>query len=80
MESFDQNTIRHRSGLLDLVAGSDNIFRACRMMGVSRDTSYRCQAARDIGDVEALFYVSRHGLDLKTERTRLGKKLWYSSP
>ncbi len=59
MESFNQNIIRHKAGLLNLAAGLGNISKACRVMGVSRDTFYRYQAAQDAGGIEALFDVSR---------------------
>ena len=47
MESFNQNVIRHKTGLLNLAAELGNISKACRVMGVSRDTFYRYQAAKD---------------------------------
>lgn len=65
MDSFNQNIIRHKTGLLNLAAELGNISKACRMMGVSRDTFYRYQAARDAGGVEALFDVSRRKPNLK---------------
>lgn len=65
MESFNQNIIRHKTGLLNLAAELGNISKACRVMGVSRDTFYRYQAARDAGGVEALFDVSRRKPNLK---------------
>ena len=57
MESFNQNVIKHKTGLLNLAAELGNISKACRIMGFSRDTFYRYQAARDAGGVEALFEV-----------------------
>ena len=65
MESFNQNIIRHKTGLLNLAAELGNISKACRVMGVSRDTFYRYQAARDAGGIEALFDVSRRKPNLK---------------
>ena len=65
MESFNQNVIRHKAGLLNLAAELGNISKACRMMGFSRDTFYRYQTARDAGGVEALFEVSRKKPNLK---------------
>ena len=58
MESFNQNVIKHKTGLLNLAAELGNISKACKIMGFSRDTFYRYQAARDEGGVEALFDVS----------------------
>ena len=65
MESFNQNVIKHKTGLLSLAAELGNISKACRIMGFSRDTFYRYQAARDAGGVEALFEVSRKKPNLK---------------
>lgn len=56
MASFDQNIIRYKTGLLDLAAELDDISKACRVMGVSRYTSYRYQAARDAGGIDIFFY------------------------
>ena len=65
MESFNQNVIRHKTGLLNLAAELGNISKACRVMGVSRDTFYRYQAGREAGGVEALFDVNRRRPNLK---------------
>lgn len=65
MESFNQNVIKHKAGLLNLAAELGNISKACKMMGFSHDTFYRYQAARDAGGVEALFEVSRRKPNLK---------------
>ena len=65
MESFNQNVIKHKTGLLNLAAELGNISKACKVMGFSRDTFYRYQTARDAGGVEALFAVSRKKPNLK---------------
>jgi hypothetical protein len=65
MESFNQNVIKHKTGLLNLAAELRNISKACKMMGFSRDTFYRYQTERDAGGVEALFEVSRRKPNLK---------------
>lgn len=65
MESFNQSVIKHKIGLLNLAAELGNISKACRIMGFSRDTFYRYQAARNAGGVEALFEVSRRKPNLK---------------
>ena len=65
MNSFNQNIIKHKTGLLNLAAELGNISKACRLMGFSRDTFYRYQAARDAGGVEALFEVNRKKPNLK---------------
>ena len=38
MENFNQNVIKHKTGLLNLAAELGNISKACKMMGFSRDT------------------------------------------
>jgi transposase InsO family protein len=65
MGSFNQNVIKHKTGLLNLAAELGNISKACRIMGFSRDTFYRYQTARDAGGVEGLFEVSRKKPNLK---------------
>jgi Integrase core domain. len=65
MESFNQNVIKHKTGLLNLAAELGNVSKACKIMGFSRDTFYRYQTARDAGGVEALFEVSRKKPNLK---------------
>ena len=35
--------IKHKAGLLNLAEELGNIFKACKVMGVSRDTLYRYQ-------------------------------------
>ena len=59
MNQFTQRIIRNKIGLLNLAEELGNVSKACRMMGVSRDTFYRYQAARDEGGIEALFEQSR---------------------
>ncbi|MCV6621804.1 MAG: IS481 family transposase [Cellvibrionaceae bacterium] len=51
--------VKHKVGLLNLADELDNISKACKMMGVSRDTFYRYKEAVDEGGVEALFDRSR---------------------
>ena len=59
MNQSTQRIIRNKIGLLNLAEELGNVSKACRMMGVSRDTFYRCQTARDDGGVEALLEKSR---------------------
>ena len=65
MTSLNQNTIKHKIGLLNLAEELGNISKACKVMGFSRDTFYRYQAARDEGGLEALFDQSRRKPNLK---------------
>ncbi len=59
MNSFNQTIIRHKVGLLNLASELGNISKACKVMGVSRDTFYRYQHAHEEGGVEALIQTSR---------------------
>ena len=59
MTSFNQNAIKHKTGLLNLAEELGNISKACQVMGFSRDTFYRYRDARDQGGLEALFDKSR---------------------
>ena len=45
--------VKHKVGLLNLADELGNISKACKMMGVSRDTFYRYQEAVNDGGVEA---------------------------
>lgn len=51
--------IKHKVGLLNLADELGNVAKACKMMGVSRDTFYRYKEAVDEGGVEALFEKNR---------------------
>ena len=52
MSSVQQNVIKHKVGLLNLAAELGNVSRACKVMGFSRDTFYRYQAAVKSSGVE----------------------------
>lgn len=53
-----ENVIRHKIGLLNLAEELDNVSKACKIMGVSRDTFYRYKEAVEDGGVEALIEQS----------------------
>jgi len=59
MNQSTQRIIRNKIGLLNLAEELRNVSKACQMMGVSRDTSYRYQSARDEVGVEALLKKTR---------------------
>ncbi len=53
------NLIKHKVGLLNLAEELKNISKACRTMGLSRDTFYRYKQAVEDGGVEALVEKTR---------------------
>ncbi|QSA97276.1 IS481 family transposase [Methylococcus sp. EFPC2] len=59
MSSLNQNVIRHKIGLLNLATELGNVAKACKVMGLSRDTFYRYQHAMAEGGLEALFDANR---------------------
>lgn len=67
--------IKHKAGLLNLAEELGNVSKACKIMGVSRDTFYRYQELAEEGGIDALINQSRRVPNLKnradeaTERT-----------
>lgn len=59
MNTVNQSAIKHKIGLLNLAQELGNVYKACKMMGFSRDTFYRYQNAKEEGGVEALFEANR---------------------
>ncbi|TXH70630.1 MAG: IS481 family transposase [Thiothrix sp.] len=57
--------IKHKTGLLNLAEELSNVSRACKVMGVSRDTFYRYRELVNHGGVEALIEKSRRRPNLK---------------
>jgi transposase InsO family protein len=57
--------VRNKIGLLDLAEELNNISKACKLMGVSRDTFYRYKHAHEEGGVDALLYQNRRVPNLK---------------
>ena len=57
--------IKHKAGLLNLAEELQNVSKACKVMGVSRDTFYRYQELVDSGGVEALVAKDRRVPNLK---------------
>lgn len=51
--------IKHKVGLLNLAEELNNVSKACKVMGVSRDTFYRYQNAVEDGGVDALINQNR---------------------
>ena len=63
--------IKHKAGLLNLAEELHNVSRACKVMGVSRDTFYRYQELVEQGGVEALINQSRRAPNLKNRTDAL---------
>jgi len=57
--------IKHKVGLLNLAQELNNVSKACKVMGVSRDTFYRYQELVAEGGVDALIDKSRRAPNLK---------------
>ena len=57
--------IKHKVGLLNLAEELGNVSKACKVMGLSRDTFYRYKSAVEEGGVDALFEQSRRKPNLK---------------
>ena len=51
--------IKHKAGLLNLAEELDNVSKACKVMGVSRDTFYRYQELVADGGIDNLIDKSR---------------------
>ena len=57
--------IKHKAGLLNLAEELGNVSKACKIMGVSRDTFYRYQELAAEGGIDALVNQSRRVPNLK---------------
>ncbi|MBE8598226.1 IS481 family transposase [Xenorhabdus sp. BG5] len=57
--------IKHKAGLLNLAEELGNVSRACKVMGVSRDTFYRYQELVETGGIDALINQSKRTPNLK---------------
>ena len=65
MLETNQTIIKHKLGLLNLAEELGNVSKACKIMGLSRDTFYRYKDAVDAGGVEALFDKTRRKPNFK---------------
>jgi len=57
--------IKHKAGLLNLAEELGNVSRACKVMGVSRDTFYRYQELVETGGIDSLIDKSRRKANVK---------------
>lgn len=65
MLNSNERIIKHKVGLLNLAQELGNVPKACKMMGVSRDTFYRYKEAVNEGGVQALLYKDRRGPNVR---------------
>lgn len=65
MLNGSKKVIKHKVGLLNLAEELGNVSKACRIMGLSRETFYTYKAAVDEGGVDALFDKNRRKPNLK---------------
>lgn len=59
MDNGSSRVIRNKLGLLNLAQELGNVAKACRIMGLSRDTFYRYQSLKESGGVDALIDKTR---------------------
>lgn len=57
--------IKHKAGLLNLAEELQNVSKACKIMGVSRDTFYRYQELVETDGLEGLINRERRVPNLK---------------
>ena len=57
--------IKHKAGLINLAEELGNVSKACKVMGVSRDTFYRYQELVAEGGIDSLINKSRRAPNVK---------------
>lgn len=65
MLQSNERIVKHKIGLLNLAEELSNVSKACKIMGLSRDTFYRYKAAVENGGLEALVDKNRRKPNLK---------------
>jgi transposase InsO family protein len=85
MLQCNEKIIKNKVGLLNLAEELGNVSRACKVMGLSRDTFYRYKSAVEEGGIESLFDKSRRQPNIKnrtdeaTEKAVLNYAIEYPS-
>ena len=59
MQTVQQKIISNKLGLLSLAEELQNVSKACKIMGYSRDTFYRYKELKDDGGIESLHEKTR---------------------
>jgi transposase InsO family protein len=65
MLQSNERIVKHKIGLLNLAEELSNVSRACKIMGLSRDTFYRYKAAVENGGLAALVDKNRRKPNIK---------------
>ena len=65
MHHTSNSIIKHKAGLLNLAEELGNVSKACKVMGVSRDTVYRYQELVQNGGLDSLIDKSRRTPNVK---------------
>lgn len=65
MQTIQQKIISNKLGLLNLAEELQNVSKACKIMGYSRDTFYRYKELKDEGGIESLHERTRKKPNLK---------------
>jgi ACT domain-containing protein len=55
----NERIIKNKAGLINLAEELQNISKACKVMGLSRETFYRYKRAVDEGGIESLMDKTR---------------------
>ena len=71
VDHVSSRIIRNKLGLLNLAQELGNVSKACKIMGLSRDTFYRYQAAVQEGGREALADLTRRKPNIKNRTDEL---------
>lgn len=65
MQTIQQKIISNKLGLLSLAEELQNVSKACKVMGYSRDTFYRYKELKDEGGIDALHEKTRRKPNFK---------------